>query len=261
MKVMVCLKQVPDAGEGEAFLQQVGEEVQVACDDWVLNEWDGFAVEAAVHLIEEHGGESMAVSIGDEAVEGVLRRALAMGVDQAWRLQPDSNSADDSMRLAHSLMGAALTWKPDLIICGAMASDSGNGLVPGILAGKLQWPFVALATGLKWDGKSFLVRHEIHQGMESLEKIGAPLVVSAQSGLNQPRYVSIRGIRRVAKREIPMKNMADLSLSPLQNHVELVDLKRRFPPSGAHAEILQGSPQEQISQVIQRMREQGVFTS
>jgi electron transfer flavoprotein beta subunit len=129
-----------------------------------------------------------------------------------------------------------------------------------MLAAMLGVPQVALATGIEIEGGKATVRHEVEGGLERVVELDLPAVVTVQTGINEPRYVSIRGIRKVSGVEIPVAGTADLGLSPDQcgeagSRLKLEELF--LPPAGEGAEILEGTPEEAVEKLIERLRERG----
>ena len=260
MDIIVCVKRVPDLAEAELEIDRDGRRLEDDDLDYDINEWDDFAVEAAVQLKEKHGGKVTALTVGDEDAEEVLRRALAMGADEAIHLTDDAFADADPFALATTLHAAIQGIPFDLILCGAISSDGTSGHVGGMLAAMLDIPQVALATGLDVDGGKALVRHEVEGGLEREVELDLPALVTAQSGLNEPRYVSIRGIRKVANIEIAEKSADDLGLADDQvgaagSRVKLEGIA--LPPTGDGAEILEGSVDDAVATLVERLRGQG----
>ena len=255
MEVIVCIKRVPDLAEAELAIDRGTKRPDVADLDQGVNEWDAFAIEAAVRLKEAHGARVTAITVGDEEAEEVLRRALAMGADEAVHLCDDAFEGADPFALATALHAAVGERKWDLILCGAISADGSSGHVGGMLAGLLDVPQVALATALELrDGKA-LVRHEVEAGLEREVELDLPAVVTVQTGINEPRYVSIRGIRKVADVDVPVKTAADLGLAALERRVAVEEMF--LPPAGAGAEILEGGVDAAVEQLLERLHAHG----
>ncbi len=255
MDIFVCIKRVPDVSETEVTIAPNGTSIVDADLDFGLNEWDAFAVEEAIRLREQHGGKVTAVTIGPEESEDELRRALAMGADEAVRIDVPEPAVLDALgaaRLLHAFFGGKTF---DLILTGAVASDTGSGQVGGMLAGLLDVPQVALATDVDIADGSVTVQHEVEGGVERVVEFSLPAVVSVQTGLNEPRYVSIRGIRRVSGAEIGVIRPEELGAPPPPARVRTVELM--IPPRGKAGELLEGDPEEVVDQLIVLLREKG----
>ena len=257
MDIIVCIKRVPDLAEAELEIDAEGRGLETEDLDFDINEWDDFAVEAAVQLKEKHGGKVTAITVGDEDAEEVLRRALAMGADEAILLSDDAFEGADPFATAKALHACIKARPFDLIVCGAISSDGTSGHVGGMLAAMLDVPQVALATGLEVEGGKALVRHEVEAGLEREVEMDLPCLVTAQSGLNEPRYVSIRGIRKVANVEITERAAGDLGLAEdaVGRRVQLDGIA--FPETGGGAEILEGSVDDAVATLVERLRERG----
>jgi electron transfer flavoprotein beta subunit len=261
MEIVVCIKRVPDLSEAELAIDESGRRVDDADLTFDLNEWDNFAVEEAVRLKELHGGRVTALTIGDEESEEVLRRALAMGADEALHLCDEAFEDADPRALA-SLLASVLKDRPfDLVLCGAISADGTSGHTGGMLAALLDVPQVALATAIEVKGAEAEVRHEVEGGLERVVAVSLPAVVSVQTGINEPRYVSIRGIRKVADVEIPLQSAADLGLSAEEFGAagSRVTVEELFPPpQGGGGEILDGDDvDEAVATLVARLHERG----
>lgn len=258
MDIIVCIKRVPDVSEVEVRIDSAGTGIKD--DDLVygLNEWDRFAVEEALQLKERHGGKVTVITVGDDDSEEVLRRALAMGADAAIRLTDPRFAGADGYVTARILHAAISKRRFDLILAGSVSSDSGSGVVGGMLAAMLGIPQVALATSLEVENGKAVVQHEVEGGLERLLEVDMPVLVTVQTGINEPRYVSIRGIRKVAGVDIPSLDADALGLESDQLGSRWVTVEEMFlPPAGGGAEILQGRTDEVVEQLVERLKSRG----
>jgi len=253
MNIVVCVRRVPDLTEAELEIAADGLSLDDSDLDYDINEWDDFAIEAAVQLKEEHGGSVLAITVGDEEAEEVLRHALAMGVDEALHVEGDELGGADPWEVANALHRALEGRRFDLVLTGAMSSDGTSAHTGGMLAALLDVPQVALATGLEVDGDKAIVRHEVEGGLEREVELTLPALVTVQSGINEPRYVSIRGIRKVAGVEIA--TMGADAVDGIERRVKLEKLA--LPPTGDRAEILGGDVEEAVATLVERLHEKG----
>jgi electron transfer flavoprotein beta subunit len=262
LEIIVCIKRVPDLSEADIEIGRDGVSLDDDDLDYDVNEWDSFAVEAAVQLKEEHGGRVTAMTVGDEDSEDVLRRALAMGADEAVHLMDDVFDGSDAQGIA-TILRRAIAGRPyDLILTGAISSDEARGHVGPMLAAMLDIPMVALATELAVEGETVTVRHEVEGGLERITRMVLPALVTAQTGLNEPRYVSIRGIRKVSGMEIPVLEAGDLDLDGSQVGLaaSIVTVEEIFlPPRGGGAEMLEGSEETVVQKLVERLQQEGAF--
>jgi len=262
MDIVVCVKRVPDVAEADVTVRKGGTGIDDDDLTWGLNEWDAFAVAEALRLKEAHGGTVTAITMGGEDDEEVLRRALAMGADKAVHLMDAAFEGSDPRAVAGILAAAIRTLPHDLVLTGAMAGDSAGAQLGGMLAALLDVPQVALATRTAWRDGKLEVQHEVEGGLERVVELDLPAVVSVQTGINDPRYVSIRGIRKVAGVEIPVQGLAELGLAAdavgrAGSRVRLEELS--LPPAGEGAEILEGGVDEVAAALVERLRERGGF--
>jgi electron transfer flavoprotein beta subunit len=260
MEILVCVKRVPDSAENEIEVKDDGSDIKR--DDLVysVNEWDNYAVEEAIQIVDRVGGSVTVVTVGDEESEEVVRREMAMGASSGLMLVDPAFDGSDGRGFATILTAAVQKGRYDLVLCGAQADD-GAAQVGGMLAAMLDWPFAALVNKIDLlDGKKLEVGREIEGGNQEINEIELPCVLSIQTGLNEPRYVGIRGIRKVASVEIPVMNAAALGLDPATVGKAGARVKRLdyfVPPAGAGAEMLQGSNDEISAKLIDLLKAKG----
>jgi electron transfer flavoprotein beta subunit len=259
MDILVCVKRVPDTSENEIELNRAGNDINR--DDLVysVNEWDNYAVEEALRIAEKAGGSVTVVTVGDEEAEEVLRREMAMGADKGLLLCDEAFEGSDGMGLARILKAAVEKGKYDLILTGAQADD-GAGQVGGMLAAMLDLPFASLVNLIEVGEGKLKVGREIEGGNQEMNAISLPCVLSIQTGINEPRYVGIRGIRKVASVEIPRLGAGDLGLDAGKVGAAAAKVKRLdyfVPEMGAGAEILEGSTDEIIAKLLELLKAKG----
>ncbi len=209
MHVLVCLKRVPELAEAELTPAADGKSIRTEGLIWELNEWDAYALEWALRLVEEAGGSVTALSLGGEDDEEVLFRALAMGAEQAVRFDFSDEGWRDPAATARALAEAVGEIEPDLVLTGVQSADLGEGQIGVRLAGELGWPYASLVVGLEEikDG-SLVLRRELEGGWEEKIEIDLPAVLTIQSNPNPPRYVSVLGIRKARKKPLTVKPAA-----------------------------------------------------
>lgn len=260
MEILVCVKRVPDTAENEFELNSDGNDLDR--DDLVysVNEWDNYAVEEAIQIVDKVGGSVTVVTVGDDESEEVLRREMAMGANNGVLLSDDAFEGSDGKGIATILKGEVEKGKYDLILTGAQA-DEGAGQVGGMLAAMLDLPYASLVNKIEVEGESSIkVGREIEGGNQEMNEIDLPCVLSIQTGINEPRYVGIRGIRKVANVEIPVKSASDLGIDPGSVGKAGAKTKRVdyfVPDLGEGAEMLEGSTEEIIAQLIERLKSKG----
>jgi len=260
MEILVCVKRVPDTAENEIDVNKDGTDIDRGDLVYSVNEWDNYAVEEAIQIRDKVGGSVTVVSIGDEESEEVLRREMAMGADKGILLSDDAFNGSDGRGIATILKAEIGKGNYDLILTGTQADD-GAAQVGGMLAAMLDLPFASLVNTLEViDDKKIKVGREIEGGNIEMNEIDLPCVLSIQTGINEPRYVGIRGIRKVAGLEIPVHSAADLGVAPdsigkTGSKVKLVDYF--VPDLGEGAEILEGSTAEIAEKLIELLKAKG----
>ncbi|OQY60636.1 MAG: electron transfer flavoprotein subunit beta [Desulfobacteraceae bacterium 4572_88] len=259
MEILVCVKRVPDTSENEIEINKDGSDI--IRDDLVysVNEWDNYAVEEAIQIRDKVGGSVTVVSVGDDDAEEVLRREMAMGADSGVLLRDDAFNGSDGKGIAAILKAEIEKGKYDLILCGAQADD-GAGQVGGMVAAMLDYPYASLVNKIEADGDKIKVGREIEGGNQEMSEIDMPCVLSIQTGINEPRYVGIRGIRKVASVDIPVHGVGDLGIDAAtvgQAGAKVRRLDYFVPELGEGAEILEGGTDDIIEELIRRLKEKG----
>ncbi|MCK4236606.1 MAG: electron transfer flavoprotein subunit beta/FixA family protein [Candidatus Krumholzibacteria bacterium] len=260
MEILACVKRVPDTVDAEVVLKSDGMGIEEEDLAFGINEWDNYAIEEAVRIKEASGGKVTVATIGAEEDEDILRRCLAMGADEAIRVDGASFMGSDPYGIARGLYHLVKCGSYDLVLAGALAGDDGYSMVGPILAGYLQWPHATLVTSISFEGCKALVTRELEGGVEELLRLELPAVLTIQTGINEPRYVSIMGIRKVRSKEIPVLVPADLGLDPgsVGKDANLLNMMGMAqPPAGKEAEMLQGTPAEVAEKILSIIREKG----
>ncbi|QDB80032.1 electron transfer flavoprotein subunit beta/FixA family protein [Georgenia sp. 311] len=210
MRIVVCVKHVPDV-QSERALDDDGRTVR-GLDD-VLNELDENAVEAAVSLVEAHGGEVVALTMGPDDAEDAVRRALQMGADRGVHVSDDALAGADVVTTARVLAAAVRAVGPvDLVVTGMAALDGLTSMLPTALAAELGLPQLTLATELSVTGGGVRVRRDIGDAVEVLES-PLPALVSVTDQANEPRYPAFKAIRAARKKPVDTWSLADLGLA------------------------------------------------
>ena len=260
MEILVCVKRVPDTAENEIEISRNGTDIER--DDLVysVNEWDNYAVEEAIRIRDQVGGTVTVLSVGDEHAEEVLRREMAMGADQGILLSDPAFEGSDGKGVASAIKAAVEKGGYDLILTGAQ-SDDGAGQIGGMLAAMLEWPYASLVDTIEiLDEKKLKVGREIAGGNQEMNEIDLPCVLSIQTGINEPRYVGIRGIRKVASMEIPVYGSADLGLTPESVGSAGAKVQRLdyfVPEPGEGAEMLEGGVDEILDKLVELLKTKG----
>jgi electron transfer flavoprotein beta subunit len=260
VEILVCARRVPDTSENEIQLNSAGNDIER--DDLVysINEPDNYAVEEALQMVAKSGGNVTVATVGGEEDEEILRREMAMGANHGAMLCDEAFNGSDGKGIATILKAFVQKGKYDLILTGVQAED-GGAQVGGMLAAMLEYPFASLVNSIEvLDGKKLKVSREIEGGNKEMHEIDLPCVLSIQTGINEPRYVGMRGIRQVASLEVPTYGAADLGIDPSSVGEAAAKVKRDdyfVPAAGKGAEILQGSDEEIIDKLVELMKAKG----
>jgi len=243
VKVLVCVKQVAVLGDEVEFTE---DERDVDPDflDYALNEWDSYATEEALRLVESAGsGEVVVVSVGDEDSEDAMRRCLAMGADRGIRVEAEGRL--DPIQVARALAEVVRAEGAELVFCGVQSSDSVQAATGGALAALLDLPSVAVVTKIDLaDGKA-TVNRELEGGLVDVVEVDTPALLTIQTGINEPRYATLRAIKQAEEKEIDVRQPGELGKPASQ-------VRKMFvPPKGEGAEMLDGGAAE----VAQKIRE------
>ena len=260
MEILVCIKRVPDPAENEIRVAADGSDIER--DDLVysVNEWDNYAVEEAVRIVEDVGGTVTVISVDDDEGEDIIYREMAMGAEEGRLASDAAFEGSDGLGTARILAAAARKGEYDLILTGAQADD-GAAQVGGMLAALLDWPYASVVDLIETDGGDTLrIGREIEGGNQEINRIETPCVLSIQTGINEPRYVGVRGIRKVATYEIPVLDADALGLEPDSVGETGANVKRVdyfIPERGAGAEMIEGSIEEMAEKVVDLLKAQG----
>jgi electron transfer flavoprotein beta subunit len=255
MKIIVCVKQVPDT-ETRIRIAPEGNAIVEADVNWIVSPFDEFALEEALKIKEAKGGEVVIVCMGPERAQTAIRSGLAMGADSALHLKDAAFDAADTLGTARALAGAIKTLAPfDLVLLGQQGVGSDNSQIPGLLAELLDLPQVTVAVKIDvQDGKA-LVEREIEGAHETWET-SLPAVISAQKGLNEPRYASLKGIMAAKKKPIGMLDAAGLGLAADALAPQAKVVAMELPPPRAPIKMIEGDPDSQAKELLRLLHEE-----
>jgi electron transfer flavoprotein beta subunit len=256
MNTVVCVKNVPFTQDVDLALGSSKQNIRKDNLVYVINEWDNYAVEEAIRIKEQSGGTVTTVTLGKEEDEEVLRRSLAMGADKAVRIDPGDLQVDAFVTAA--ILAAAVKSLPhDLVLTGAQSDDLNHGIVGALLAERLGITHAAVVNGLKLEDGKVQITIELEGGQEEVSQVALPALLAIQTGINAPRYVSIMGIRKAAKKELNVIQADALGLSAADLQPSLVVEEMYLPPETAGAEILQGDAASLAGRIVSIVREKG----
>jgi len=254
MKILVMIKQVPDTAT-QMKIAADGRAIDTAGITWIVSPYDEFAVEEALKIKEKRGqGEVVAVSLGPDRVKESLRSCLAMGADRALHLSDPAWEGADSLATARALAAVIKQEGPEVALFGRQAIDDDMGAVAAQVAELLGWPCASwiMEEAVDDGGKSMRVGRQVEGGLEVFD-LPLPAVVSAQKGLNEPRYPTLKGIMGAKKKEIKDVKAADLGIAAEPPALSVVKLEALPPrPPGR---IIPGEPAEAVKELVRSLRE------
>jgi len=262
MEIVVCVKQVPATAEVDLVVDESGTGVRSEGLVQEMNEWDEYAIEEALLIKERLGGSVTAITVGPEGADAVLRRCLAKGADHAIWLKDEAFEGGDAYATAKVLHAAIKGLEYDLVFTGAQAGDDGYSAVGGILSELLGVAHAQMVKQVEVGEGSLLVNRELEGGLEEALELPTPALLSIQTGINEPRYVSIMGIRKARKKEITVMGLDDLGLSgdDVGEAGSWMRVQRVYaPPMEKEPEILSGSPEEIAGRLVEIFRSRGLL--
>lgn len=252
MKILVCIKQVPDMES--RFKPNAGK---VWYDDadlaWRMNEYDEYAVEQAVQLKEQLNGEPeiTVLSIGPDRVVEALKKALAMGCDLAVHIQDPAASGKDPWQIASVIAAHAKDVGYDLIFTGMQSQDRGSAQVGVTVAELLDFPCATTLVGFAYEKGTITAKREIEGGIKGVVKLRLPAVVTCQLGLNTPRYPTLPNIMKAKKKELRVVPVAEL----LREEPLATTVSFHPPTKKGGGIVLEGDVGQLVEQVVGLLKE------
>jgi len=252
MKLLVCIKQVPDM---ESRFKPDAAGVWYADSDlaWRMNEYDEYAVEQAVQLREQLGDscELTVLSIGPERVVEAIKKALAMGVDKAIHIQDQASQLKDPWQIASIIARHAKGQSYDLIFTGMQSQDRGSAQVGVYVAELLGISCATTLVGFKYENGSIIAKRELEGGIKGLVKLPTPALVTCQLGLNTPRYPTLPNIMKAKKKEIVALSVAEL----LREQAVAQTTSFHAPSKKGGGLVLEGEVNDLVERVIGILKE------
>ncbi|RXT14650.1 electron transfer flavoprotein subunit beta/FixA family protein [Ammoniphilus sp. CFH 90114] len=249
MNILVVLKQTFDTEEKVQIQNGAIAEDGV---EYIINPYDEYAVEEAIKLRDEFGGEVTVITVGPTRAESALRTALAMGADKAV-IVDDESLFGDEYTISHVLAAVVKDRAYDVILGGNMSVDNGAGQIGPRLAEVLGIPHVATITKLSIDGSKATIVRDIEGDAETIE-VELPVLVTAQQGLNEPRYPSLPGIMKAKKKPMERLGAEDLGLNPEDLKAKTMIIEQYLPPKKQAGRVLSGDLGDQVKELVQLLR-------
>lgn len=256
MNIYVLVKRVPDT---ESKIR-IDHEKSVIIEEglnFILGPYDEYGVEEALRLKEAHGGKVTVVSVGTDATIVILKKCLAMGADEAVLIKDESPETYDGLRTA-KILEAAFKNKftdYDLLLFGKQSVGADNMQIPSMLAGLLDLPQINVVTKLEIKDREGIAHREIEGAVEKV-KFSLPAVLSAQKGLNEPRYETLKGIMMAKRKEIPVLTLQDLGIQEDGISPQVKMIKLESPPDRQAGKVVEGEPEETAKKLVEFLQKE-----
>ncbi|HEV2425241.1 MAG TPA: electron transfer flavoprotein subunit beta/FixA family protein [Terriglobia bacterium] len=253
MKIVVCLKQVP-ARDSLLRLNPAGTWIQETDISFEVNEPDIYALEEALRLKESQGGEVVVCSLGPARAQQAIKEALAKGADRALHLDDPAFAGLDSFGVARVMARALETEKPDLIVTGLQSDDFGAAQTGVILAELLDLPHSTIIMAIEVQGGAIKVKRELEAGFFQFIELPLPALLTIQSGINKPRYATLKGIMAAKNKPLKKLSLADLGLlagdlAPKQRITRVY-----VPEKRANTEFFEGSGKDIAAKLVDKLK-------
>jgi electron transfer flavoprotein beta subunit len=249
MKIAVCIKQVPTR-EWQPRLTDDKTWIREQDVSYEMNEPDAYALEEALRLREKHSGEVVVCSAGPARAQQVIREALARGADRALHVEDNALGAGDAFAAASALAGAMAEEKFDLVLTGLQSDDQGHAQFGPVLATRLGMPHSTIIMAVEVNDQQLRVKRELEGGWFQYVTMPLPALLTIQSGINQLRYATLKGIMAAKKKEI--KKVAPAGAVASRQRI----LALYAPEKSKQTVMIGGTPAEAAKELVRRLREE-----
>ena len=248
MKIAVCIKQVPTR-EWQPRLNEAKTWIREGDASFEMNEPDAYALEEGLRLKEKHGGEVVVCAAGPARSAQVLREALARGADRGIHVESEALASADAFALADALAAAMRDERFDLVLAGLQSDDQGHAQVGVVLAERLDVPHATIIMEVQVDEGQLRVKRELEGGWFQWVAMPLPALLTIQSGINQLRYATLKGIMAAKKKEI--RRVAPAAAEARQEIVSLY-----LPQKSKKTVLIEGTPQDAARDLVRRLRDE-----
>ena len=251
MNIYVLMKKTFDT---EEKIQISGGKIEDDGAEFIINPYDEYAIEEAIKIRDEHGGQVTIVTVGDEDSESQLRTGLAMGADKAVLINTEDDVEEGDQVTTAKILEAYFEDKEvDIILAGNVAIDEASGQVGPRLADKLDIPYVTTITSIDIDGDTVKIDKDVEGDVEKVET-SLPLLVTCQQGLNEPRYPSLPGIMKAKKKPLEELEIDDLDLDEDDVEAATETVEIFLPPEKEAGKVLEGEVDEQVKELVSLLK-------
>jgi electron transfer flavoprotein beta subunit len=260
MRILVCLKQVPEK-DSRYRLNSTGTSILEDDLAFETNESDLYALEEALRLREKHGGEVVILSLGAERVLKTIKNGLAMGADRAFHLNDAAFSSADAFVTAKAFARTIQAEGFDIVLTGVQSDDMAFGQTGPALAEFLQWPHVTMVVEVDVDagGQSLRVKRELESGLFERIKVALPVLLTIQSGINHPRYPTLKGIMHAKSKPVQQISAESLRMAAAELGAEgakVIHQRLFFPERKKQTVMLEGAPDEVVRNLLERLQKE-----
>ncbi len=253
MKIVVCLKQVP-ARDSLLRLNSAGTWIQETDISFEVNEPDIYALEEALRLKESQGGEVVVCSLGPARAQQAIKEALAKGADRALHLDDPAFANLDSFGIARAMAKALDAEKPDLIVTGLQSDDFGAAQTGVILAELMGLPHSTIIMAIEVQGSAIKVKRELEAGFFQFIEMSLPALLTIQSGINKPRYATLKGIMAAKNKPLKKLGMADLGLSAADLAPRQKFTRVYVPEKRSKTEFFEGGGKDVAAKLVDKLK-------
>ncbi len=250
MKIVVAIKQVP-VRDTNIRVAANGKWIDESDLEFEINEPDAYALEEALQLKDQHGGEVIVLCAGPESAGSIIREALAKGADRAIHIECDDLASLDTLAVAQRLAAAVKTENPDLILTGLQSDDLGLGQTGVVMAEFLDIPHSTIIMHVEVDGAAIKVKRELEDGWFQQIQMSLPALLTIQSGIHRLRNTTLMGIKKAKTKEVKKLIPGDLGAAPQA----AITVERVYAPEKKkQTQILKGSPAETAAQLVEKLK-------
>ena len=259
MKILVCIKQVPDR-DARIVLNEAKKGIDETDLSWEINESDRYAVETALRIKEaQGGGEVVVCTLGKDRARKALSTALAMGCDRGIHLSDPDLRGGGPMTVTRALAAVTRAEDAALVLCGTRADDEGYGQTPMLLAGLLDRPAVFLTMGVEVEGDKLKVLRELEAGRVEESLVPLPAVLAIQSGIHEVRYTSLKGIMAAKRKKVDQPTPTELGLTSDEigaggGRLEVISMAP--PEASGQCEFIEGDAPAAAKALVEKLRKE-----
>jgi electron transfer flavoprotein beta subunit len=258
MKILVCLKQVPHK-DARLDVRPDGSWVQEDSIKFEINDYDTYALEEALRIKDAGEAEVVVATVGPDRTNQALRTALGMGADRAVQVWDDALEHADPLAIAKILAAVAKDESFDLVLMGLMSDDANYSLTGPMLAELLGVPSATGVMKAERKNGAIEVERELEGGALEVVSVPTPCLLTVQTGMNEVRYASLKGIMQAKKKPLDKKSLGDLGLDAAAVAPKVTVEKIYTPTRGEGAEILEGSTDEISQKLVGKIKELGLL--